>query len=235
MMDVFRRRPDDTSSYAALIVSICNEHGFPFWAASGQVLEGWAAICRGDIERGIELLRAGVTAWRETGARLWLPIYLALEAEAHSKAGNSDAALQAIEQAIAASKETGEQWEIAEVLRMKARLLATRRTADVEIEALLLESIEIARRQQARCWELRAACDLARLWQQQGRDIEALSLLRSIYDQFTEGFDTLDLLEAKAIMDSIQPGSMVKQNRASKKAGARKPNAMQSGRAHSSS
>src|SRR5207248_1796084 len=66
MMDVFRRRPDDTGSYA-LIVSICSEHGFPFWGASGQVLEGWAATHRGDTDRGLELLRAGITAWRETG------------------------------------------------------------------------------------------------------------------------------------------------------------------------
>jgi predicted ATPase/class 3 adenylate cyclase len=233
MMDVFRRRPDDTRSYAALIVSICNEHGFPFWAASGHVLEGWAATCHGDTDKGVKLLRAGLAAWRETGARLWLPIYLALEAEGHSKAGDSDAALQAIEQAIAASKESGERWAIAEVLRMKARLLATR-AADGEIETLLLESIEIARRQQARSWQLRAACDLARLWQRQGRDIEALNLLRSIYDQFTEGFDTLDLLEAKAIIDGIKPSSTAKRNGAPKKVGTRKRSVEASGRRHRS-
>jgi predicted ATPase/class 3 adenylate cyclase len=235
MMDVFRRRPDDTRSYAALIVSICNEHGFPFWAASGRVLEGWAATCQGDTDKGLEQLRAGVAAWQETGARLWLPIYLALEAEGHSKAGDSGAAFQAIEQAIATSKETGEQWAIAEVLRMKARLLVeARRASDGEIETLLMESIEIARRQQARCWELRATCDLARLWQRQGRDIEAFNLLRSIYDQFTEGFDTPDLLDAKAIMDAINPRSIAKRNGAPKKAATRKPNAGASRRRHRS-
>jgi predicted ATPase len=104
------------------------------------------------------------------------------------------------------------------VLRMKARLLVEfRRASDREIESLLMESIEIARRQQARCWELRAACDLARLWQRQGRDIEAFNLLRSIYDQFTEGFDTPDLLDAKAIMDAINPRSIAKRNGAPKK------------------
>jgi predicted ATPase/class 3 adenylate cyclase len=213
MLDVFRRRPDNTCSYATLIVSICSEHGYPFWAASGQVLEGWAATCQGDTDKGIELLRAGVAAWRNTGARLWLPIYLALEAEGHSKRGDSGAALRAIEQAIATSKETGEQLAIAEVLRMKARLLAeTRRASDDEIEALLMESIEIARRQHARCWELRAACDLACLWQGQGRNIEGFHLLRSIYDQFTEGFDTPDLLGAKAIMDGLKPMPIAKRN-----------------------
>ena len=216
MMDVFRRRPDDTGSYA-LIVSICSEHGFPFWGASGQVLEGWAATHRGDTDRGLELLRAGITAWRETGARLWLPVYFALEAEGHAKAGNSDAALQAIEQAIAMSKETGEQWAVAEVLRMKARMLAIYRAPADEIEILLRESIEIARGQQARCWELRAASDLARLWQQQGRDVEALNLLRAIYDQFTEGFDAPDLLDAKMIMDSIRPSPTSTRNGTAKK------------------
>jgi class 3 adenylate cyclase/predicted ATPase len=212
MIDVFRRRPDETRSYAALIVSICNEHGFPFWAASGQVLEGWAATCHGDADRGIKLLRAGVAAWRETGARLWLPIYLALEAEGLWEAGDSNAALQTIEQAIAVSKETGERWAIAEVMRLKARLLTALQQADGEIESLLLESIEIARRQQARCWELRAACDLARLWQRQGREIEAFNVVRSIYDQFTEGLDTPDLLDARAIMDGIRPRSPAKRN-----------------------
>jgi predicted ATPase len=212
MIDVFRRRPDETRSYAALIVSICNEHGFPFWAASGQVLEGWAATCHGDADRGIKLLRAGVAAWRETGARLWLPIYLALEAEGLWEAGDSNAALQTIEQAIAVSKETGERWAIAEVMRLKARLLTALQQADGEIESLLLESIEIARRQQARCWELRAACDLARLWQRQGREIEAFNVVRSIYDQFTEGLDTPDLLDARAIMDGIRPRSPAKSN-----------------------
>jgi len=71
------------------------------------------------------------------------------------------------------------------------------------IEALLLDSIEIARRQQARCWELRTACDLARLWQQAGRNSEAFNLLHSIYDQFTEGFDTADLQDAKGLMDRL--------------------------------
>jgi predicted ATPase len=95
-------------------------------------------------------------------------------------------------------------------MRMKARLLAARHAADDEIESLLLESIETARRQQARCWELRAACDLARLWQRQSREIEAFNVVRSIYDQFTEGLDTPDLLDARAIMDGIGPGSTAK-------------------------
>jgi class 3 adenylate cyclase/predicted ATPase len=204
MLDVFGRRPQEARSYAARVLELCNEHRFPFWAAGGQILDGWATACLGEPEKGLQQLRAGLAAWRMTGARLWLPIFIALEAEAQAKAGHPEAALQAIEQAIATSKETGEQWAVAEILRIKAHLLSQTRHAKAGgIEALLLDSIEIARRQQARCWELRTACDLARLWQQAGRNSEAINLLHSIYDQFTEGFDTADLQDARGLMDSL--------------------------------
>ncbi len=204
MLDVFRRRPEETPSYAGRVVSLCDEHGFPFWAAGGRILNGWAATCQGETELGIELLRDGLAAWRKTGARLWLPIFLALEAEAHAKAGRSDTALQVIAEAALISEETGERWAVAEVLRMKAGLLlATGRPAE-EVEALLVNSLQIARHQQARSWELRTACDLARLWQQQGRGAEALQLVQTIYDQLTEGFDIADLRDAKALLAELK-------------------------------
>ena len=146
----------------------------------------------------------GLAAWRKTGARLWLPIFLALEAEAHAKAGRSDTALQIIEEALAISDETGERWALAEVLRIKADLLqATGGATNDEIEALLVNSLEIARRQQALCWQLRTACDLVHVWQAQGRDEEGLRLLQSIYDKFTEGFGTADLIRAKALLEGL--------------------------------
>jgi predicted ATPase len=200
MLDIFRRRPEETSSYASLVVSLCDEHGFPFWAAGGRILNGWATTCQGEAELGIELLRDGLAAWRKTGARLWLPTFLALEAEAHAKAGHGDTALQVIAEALLISEETGEQWAVAEVLRIKAGLLLTTGRPTEEVEALLVNSLQIARRQQARSWELRTACDLARLWQHQGREAEALQLVQAIYDQFTEGFDTADLRDAKALL-----------------------------------
>ena len=203
MMDIFRRCPEDTQSYANAVISICTEHDFPFWAAGGRILEGWAIACRGRIDEGIKKLDEGLAAWRNTGARLWLPIFLALKAEAHAKAGRSDTALKTIDEALAISDETGERWAVAEVLRIKAALLqATKRAADEEIEHLLVKSLETARRQQALSWQLRTACDLARFWQGQGRDDEALTLLQSIYGQFTEGFGTADLIQAKALLES---------------------------------
>ncbi len=204
MLDIFRRRPEETSSYAGLVVSLCDEHGFPFWAAGGRILNGWAATCQGEAELGIELLRDGVAAWRNTGARLWLPIFLALEAEAHAKAGHTDTALQVIAEAILISEETGERWAVAEVLRIKAGLLLATGRPTEEVEALLVNSLQIARHQQARSWELRTACDLARLWQHQGRGAEALQLVQTIYDQITEGFDTADLRDAEALLVELE-------------------------------
>ena len=123
----------------------------------------------------------------------------------HVKAGRAEAALQAIEQALAICEHTGERWAMAEVLRTKARiLLSTGRAKSDEIEAILLDSLEIARRQQARCWELRTSCDLARLWQGQGRTREALKLLQSVCDQFEEGSDVMDLGNARALVRGLR-------------------------------
>jgi len=211
MMDVFRRRSENTQSYAGVVMSLCAEHEFPFWAAGGQILSGWAATCQGDVEAGVEAINRGLEAWRETGARLWLPMFLALEAEAHAKAGRSDAALQAIEQALAVSDETGEQWAVAEVLRTKAGLLLAHNPAKAdEVENLLTKSLEIARRQQALCWELRTSCDLARLWQRQGRGKDALKLLRSIHGRFMEGLETPDLKAAEALMENLTEDTVAK-------------------------
>jgi predicted ATPase len=125
-----------------------------------------------------------------------------LKAEAHAKANSSDTALKTIDEALSISKETGESWALPEVLRIKARLL--RETEDFnanEVENLLAESLEAGRRQQALSWQLRTACDLANLFQGQSRAREALALLKSIYDQFTEGFGTTDLIQAKALLE----------------------------------
>jgi predicted ATPase len=204
MMDVFRRQSDDTKFYAGVVTSLCSEHAFPFWAAGGQIFGGWAAINQGEVDAGVDELIRGLAAWRKTGARLWLPIFLALQAEGHLKAGRNQAALDSIDQALATSDVTGERWAIPEILRVKANLLlATGRGRREEVERLLIESLEIARRQQALSWELRTSCDLGRLWQEQGRSKEGLKLLRTIYGRFTEGFETIDLHHAKALIEDL--------------------------------
>jgi class 3 adenylate cyclase/DNA-binding response OmpR family regulator/predicted ATPase len=212
-MDLFSRRCDDTQSHAGLVVSLCTDNRFSHWINCGRILEGWAEIRRGEVHQGIELLRVGMASWQKAGARLWLPIFLTLEAEACMEGGRGDAALELIEEALAVSKDTGERWAMAEVLRVKARLLQILgRTEIREIETVLINGLEIARAQQARCWELRASCDLARLWQGQGREREALKLLESIYEQFTEGFESRDLVDAKALLESLRRSMGQSQN-----------------------
>jgi predicted ATPase len=204
MMDVFRRQSDDTKSYAGVVTSLCSEHAFPFWAAGGQIFGGWAVINQGEVDAGVDELIRGLAAWRKTGARLWLPIFLALQAEGHFKAGRNQAALDSIEQALATSDETGERWAIAEILRVKANLLLTTgRGKAEEVEGALIESLEIARQQQAKFWELRSATSLARLRRDQGKVQQARELLGPVYGWFTEGFDTRDLKEAKALLDTL--------------------------------
>jgi len=204
MMDVFRRQSDETKSYAGVVTSLCSEHAFPFWAAGGQIFGGWAAINRGEVDGGVDELIRGLAAWRKTGARLWLPIFLALEAEGHFKAGRDQAAFHSIEQALATSDVTGERWAIAEILRVNANLLLTTgRGKAEEVEEALIESLEIARQQQAKSWELRSATSLARLWRDQGKPQQARELLAPVYGWFTEGFDTRDLKEAKALLDAL--------------------------------
>jgi len=136
---------------------------------------------------------------------LWMPMFLILEAEAYGKWGRDEAALQAIERALATCEDSGERWAIAEVLRCKARLLLSARRANhAAIERVLLKSLEIARCQKARCWELRTSCDLSRLWQRRGQSKKALKLLQSVYDQFTEGVDTADLRDAQKLLRNLR-------------------------------
>jgi predicted ATPase len=204
MLDVCRGRTEDMRSYASVAVALSTDHGFPFWAAGGRIFEGWAAICEGKTDQGMKLLEEGLSAWQATGARLWLPIFLALEAQAQAKSGRSEVALQTIEQAIAVSNDTNERWAIAEVLRLKAGLLlATGSARSDEIEGLLVDSLEIARRQKAHSWELRTACDLAHLLQREDRCEEAVNLLQASYDQFTEGFETPDYKCAKMLLGQL--------------------------------
>jgi predicted ATPase len=203
-MDLFRRSNGEPQSYASYTVSMCRENGFSHWLNCARILEGWGEINSGNVEKGLQNFRVGVAGWQGQGARLWLPFFLMLEAEASSRTDHR-AALTAIEEALTVCKETGEHWPAAELLRVRAGLLRASEDVDLqEIEAILAQSLEIARKQEARCWELRTACDLAGLWQHRGRAADGLKLLQPIYDQFTEGFDTPDLQAAKALIRKLK-------------------------------
>ncbi|MBX9700862.1 MAG: AAA family ATPase [Acetobacteraceae bacterium] len=207
MVDMFRHAPEQARDYAAMVTSVSEEHGFPFWGAGGRILLGWALVNLGNEDEGIELLRAGIAAWRKTGAKLWLTLFLAHEADAHARAGRAGAARQTIEEALALAEETGEIWALPELLRIKASIIRRLdgRTAEREIEALLRQSLAAARGKQARWWELCSACDLARLWAEQGRLPEARELVAAALSRFPRaaGEAHPDLLPAEALLRDL--------------------------------
>jgi len=193
---------------AEAMVTLAQEREFARWLGGGLLLRGWALAVQGSIEEGMEQLSQGVAAWRSMGGELAMPSNLAILAEVYGKAGRAEEGLHAVAEGLAIAHRTGERRFEAELYRLKGELLlqqaAGRGSAHSEVEACFLQAIDTARRQHARSWELRAAMSLSRLWQVQGKRVEARQLLAEIYDWFTEGFETLDLREAKALLLALQ-------------------------------
>ena len=155
-----------------------------------------------DLGQGISLLRSGSAAYRSTGAELWMPHYIAFLAEAYGIAGQVEEAIIQLNAAFQIAKQTEERWLAAELNRHKGQLLLRKGNAEAA-EELYRNALHIASEQEAKLWELRAAASLARLRRDQGRRTEARDLLAPIYGWFTEGFDTPDLKEAKALLDEL--------------------------------
>jgi predicted ATPase len=149
-------------------------------------------------------MQQGLAAWRATGAEVLRPYGLALLAKASAKLGQPEVGLTLLAEALAVLNDTGERrWE-AELHRLKGEvLLAHTAESDLEAETCFRQALDIARRQEAKSWELRAAMSLSRLWQRQGKRADACQLLAEVYGWFTEGFDTADLQEAKALLEEL--------------------------------
>ena len=146
----------------------------------------------------------GIGALRSTGLSLWAPVWLSFLAKAHAELGQIGDAWRPLEEAMAVTEATGESWYEAELYRMAAEVALLEPKPDVaKAEAYFNRSLDVARKQQAKSWELRAAMSMARLWRDQGKRDEARDLLAPVYGWFTEGFDTLDLKEAKALLDEL--------------------------------
>jgi predicted ATPase len=159
---------------------------------------------QGRGEAGIAQMRDGLAAFRATGGEVRLPYYLALLAEICGQTGHAAEGLTLLAEALAQAHKTGESWTEAELHRLKGELLLSLSTDNqAEVEGCLHQALAVARCQQAKSLELRAAVSLSRLWQQQGKRAEARELLASIYGWFTEGFDTADLQEAKALLEAL--------------------------------
>jgi predicted ATPase len=148
-------------------------------------------------------LRSGLTAYRATGQEAWLPYFIALLAGACEIAGQNDEALALLDEALQIGGRTGESWFAAELNRHKGELLLRQGHSEAA-EELYLKALSIAVEQEAKLWELRTAVSLARLRRDQGRRAAARALLAPVYGWFTEGFDTPDLKDAKALLDALQ-------------------------------
>ncbi|HJY83783.1 MAG TPA: adenylate/guanylate cyclase domain-containing protein [Candidatus Binatia bacterium] len=220
MIPLFRREWQATQEQAEAAITLSTDQGFPLWLAGGMIYQGWALTEQGQETEGTVQIRQSLAAWRATGAELGRPFYLALLAEAYGKVGQAEEGLATLTEALSVVERTKEAFYEAELYRLKGQLtlqkfgvrssefgvtnpqpLTSNPHAEAEAEACFHKAIEIARRQQAKSLELRAVMSLSRLWQSQGKKDEARQMLAEIYGWFTEGFDTKDLQEAKALLE----------------------------------
>jgi predicted ATPase len=189
---------------AEAAVTLSTEQGFPQWAAWATVLRGWARAMQGEGEAGMAEVCQGIAACRATGTALFVSYFCTVLADVAEHVGHLEDGLQALAEAHTLMEQHDERWWEAEVHRLRGVLLLRQPgTPQAEAEAWLQRALDVARRQEAKALELRASMSLARLWQQQGKRAAAHALLAPIYGWFTEGFDTADLIEAKALLDEL--------------------------------
>ena len=170
------------------------------WAS---FIRGWAIARQGRPEEGLAQLRESVAIYKSVGAELALTQFLAMTAEAFCCAGQVEEALTTVDEALVMTSRNRDCYYDAELHRLRGELLLLNGATDAEAESCFQQAIQIAQQQRAKSWELRAATSLARLWQQQGKTAEARQMLAEIYGWFTEGFDTADLQDAKALLDEL--------------------------------
>jgi predicted ATPase/class 3 adenylate cyclase len=189
---------------AEAAIALSREQGFTLWLAMGTILRGRALTAQGQQAEGMALMRQGLAAYRATGTAVAQSYFLALLAEAYGKGGKAEEGLSRLAEALTAVDQHGERFYEAELCRLKGELLLTASAAQhAEAQACFQQALAVARRQEAKSWELRAAMSLSRLLQQQGKRAEAHELMVPIYGWFTEGFDTTDLQEAKALLEAL--------------------------------
>jgi predicted ATPase len=210
LLHVFRREGPPAHMRAQAAMTLSTEQGFPQWLAAGTIFRGWALVERGELVEGPAQMTPGLAAWQATGAEVLRPCFLGLLAEVCGKVGQTEEGLRVLAEALTTVPQTGECWYEAELHRLRGELLlqqtllaSDRSPLLTEAEACFRQALEIARQQQAKSWELRAATSLARLWQQQGKRDDACTLLAPVYGWFTEGFDTADLQEAQTLLEEL--------------------------------
>jgi predicted ATPase len=228
MLHQHRQDRQAALAQAETLIALCNEQGFAFWLVGGIIFQGWALAGQGQREEGIAQIRQGIVDWRATGAGRFRHYFLALLAEVCGQTDRAEEGLALLAEAVTVAQQDGDSLYEPELYRLKgtltlqqasqkskvkgqkskvpnlkSQLLNPNSHAEAEAEAYFLKAIEIARHQQAKSLELRATMSLARLWQQQGKQKEGHQVLAEIYGWFTEGLDTKDLQEAKALIEEL--------------------------------
>jgi predicted ATPase len=204
------------------VIAIATKQGLTLWLVWGTMIQGWALAEQGQGEAGIAQIRQGLATIQATGAeRFFRTYFLALLGQAYQTVGEPRAGLAVLAEALAEVEQTEERFWEAEIYRLTGELLLTvegvgrsHTTAEAiqgteSPEGCFLTAIAIARRQEGKSLELRATVSLARLWQQQGKSDAARHMLADIYGWFTEGFDTIDLQQAQALLDELSAEDMV--------------------------
>ena len=195
-----------TERYVTALLDYSARYALTGWHRPARCYDGVRLIKRGEVGEGLELLRTALDELRGTGFVPYYPVMLGTLAQGLAAAGHVAQALATIDETLAKSERDEERWWIAELLRIKAELILLPEGADAapRTEAHLQDALAWTRRQGALSLELRCATDLARLWHQQGRPAAARDLLAPIYARFTEGFATVDLEAAKALLESAR-------------------------------
>ena len=184
-------------------ITLAKEQGFAFWLAEGLLHQGFSLLLEGRTEASLQSLQSGLDVFNMTGAKLSLCHFYAMFSQAHLLAGNTDEALRRIDEATLASATNGNAFYLAEIHRLRGEIMLDRNQPQ-DAESCFHQSLEVARSQHARSWELRTTMSLCRLWQTQGRGQEAHRALTGIYEWFQEGFETPDLVDAKQLLESLK-------------------------------
>jgi predicted ATPase len=202
-----RRDAPAVQAQAEALLTLATAQGFPLYVGYGTCYRGWALAMQGQGEAGLAQMRQGLATLLATGLELSRPLWLGLLAEVAGHEGQVDEGLRLLAEALTAFEASGRGDMLAEAYRLQGELRLHQALPDAaQAEACFQQALSLARRQQARSWELRAAMSLSRLWQQQGKRAASYELLAPIYGWFTEGFDTVDLQEAKALLQELEGG-----------------------------
>ena len=203
-LHLYRGEGHAVQDRAEALMALSTEQEFPHWLAEGTISRGWALAEQGHGAEGCGLIREGLAALQATGVEVFQSRYLALLAETYGKAAQIEDGLSTVAEALAFVQRTEERFYEAELHRLQGELLLQQSEHSAPVAAASFhKAIEIAQKQEAKSWELRAATSLARLWQGQGKVAEARELLSPVYNWFTEGFDTADLKDAKALLSEL--------------------------------